>query len=129
MKAGVLGFVQHGSLYPALRARPSTQRSPTRLLEELGSPHNAVARADSDYEHAAAGLFPKLLDRAQDARQQEQVGEAPGSPISRPTLFEYRHASRHLDDVFRNAAFWVFSIVHRRPFLHIGNVGALRKPE
>jgi hypothetical protein len=73
MKAGVLGFVQHGSLYPALRARPSTQRSPTRLLEELGSPHDAVARADSDYEHAAAGLFPKLLDRAQDARPQEQV--------------------------------------------------------
>lgn len=53
----------------------------------------------------------------------------------RHMLFEYRHAWRHLepgglllsDDVFRNPAFWLFATVHRLPFRHIGNVGALRK--
>ena len=251
MKGAVLGLMRHRSLYPALRARPSSQRSPTGLLVELGFDAEAVARADADYERAAGELFPRLLERARQAGSQEQIeklahpdlpahgskrlayaatrlvrpavavetgtfsgalttfllraledngegrlvsldvpayepiedaihyplppGQQPGWLIPeelagrlelvlgdaretlpeilsrarsiglffhdslhtvRHMLFEYRHAWRHLepsgvllsDDVFRNSAFWLFASMHHRPFLHIGNVGAVRKP-
>lgn len=251
MKAAVAGLARHRLLYPALRARPSTLRTPSALLVELGFAADDVARADADYERAAAELFPRLLDRAREVGSQEQTdklsqpelpahrskrlvfaatrltrpevvvetgtfsggfstfilkaledngsgrlvsldvpayepvehaihyplpaGQEPGWLVPeelrprfelvlgdarrtlprvladageiglfvhdslhtvRHMLFEYRQAWRHLepggvllsDDVFRNHAYWLFASLRRQPFLHIGNVGAMRKP-
>ncbi len=251
MKAALAGLARHRLLYPALRARPGGLRTPVSLLTELGFHPGDVARADANYERAAAALFPRLLERAREVGSQEQTdkllrpelpahlskrlvyaatrltrpevvvetgtfsggfstfilkaladngtgrlvsldvpayepiedaihyplphGQEPGwlvpdelkprfelvlgdarrtlpqvlssvGPIGlfvhdslhtvRHMLFEYRHAWRSLarggillsDDVFRNPAYWVFARLRRRPFLHIGNVGAMRKP-
>ena len=251
MKAAVAGLARHRLLYPALRARPAALRTPSALLVELGFAAEDVARAEADYERAAAELFPRLLERAREVGSQEQTdklsqpelpahlskrlvfaatrltrpdvvvetgtfsggfstfilraleengtgrlvsldvpayepvehaihyplpaGQEPGWLVPdelrprfelvlgdarrtlpgvladageiglfvhdslhtvRHMLFEYRQAWRHLrpggvllsDDVFRNSAYWLFAALRRRPFLHIGNVGAMRKP-
>ena len=55
---------------------------------------------------------------------------------TRHMLFEFRVAWRHLrpggvlvsDDVFWNPAFWLFTLLHRVPFRHIGTMGVTRKP-
>jgi len=73
--------VRAGPLYPALRARPSTERSPAGALADLGFPRDEIEQYEHDYERVAAEVFPLLLGRARAAGADRAVAK-----LSRPDL-------------------------------------------
>ena len=62
-----VGLARHRLLFPALYLRPKTQRSPAEALEALGFDGARVAELETEYDRAAAELFPVLERRAREA--------------------------------------------------------------
>jgi predicted O-methyltransferase YrrM len=50
--------------YPALRARPETERAPLAALTEVGFAPEAIAAAFDEFDSVAAEIFPRLQARA-----------------------------------------------------------------
>jgi hypothetical protein len=60
----VTGLLSDGPLYPALRSRPATERTPRDAFVELGFAAAEVEAHERGYELAAAEAFPLMLERA-----------------------------------------------------------------
>ena len=75
------GVVRNGPLYPALRARPSTERSPGDAFADLGFARDEIEQCERDYEQVAADAFALLLERARAAGADRAVAK-----LSQPEL-------------------------------------------
>lgn len=83
------GIARARTRYPALRARPATERDPPAALAEIGLPLEELESLRAEYAEGAPRLFSVMLERAR-----ELGAELPAGKLARPEL--PAHVSKEL---------------------------------